>query len=84
MKEHWEPRSVQTEKGTVQLRGLPPLREQQSLNGLWEEGGQVPVYAGSAIPACTYRRNLTLPESWAGKVIRLAFLGVNDICDVYV
>jgi len=63
---------------------IPPLREQFSLNGRWEQGGTVPDYVGSKFDQRTYQRQVRLPRFWAGKITKLEFEAVNFIADVYV
>ncbi len=96
----------------------PPLREQVSLNGIWDftpENGkkttiQVPEYWDAApgfikkvkreferdgetivreveIPSTSigiYEREIKIPETWAGKVIKIEFEGINHIAEVFV
>jgi hypothetical protein len=96
----------------------PPLREQESLNGIWEfipENGekttiQVPEYWDAApgfikkvkreferdgqtivreveVPSTSigiYEREIKIPETWTGKVIKIEFEGINHIAEVYV
>jgi hypothetical protein len=65
----------------------PPLRDQVSLNGEWEQGGLVPDYGGRIVKgssAYTYQRQVAVPATWQGKVIKLEFEAVNFSADVYI
>lgn len=63
----------------------PPLREQISLNGTWDEGGTVPEYMGVAgLDQRTYCRLVTVPAGWTNKHIKLEFGAINFIGEIYV
>ncbi|HYG76519.1 MAG TPA: Ig-like domain-containing protein [Planctomycetota bacterium] len=64
----------------------PALREQISLNGTWTQGGNVPHYASQdiAFDFRTYERQVTVPSTWTGKVLKLEFGAVNWYCDVFI
>ena len=64
--------------------GRSLLRDQVSLNGTWEIGGEIPQYGGTKIDTAAYQRTVDVPASWQGKIIRLEFEMVNYIADVYV
>lgn len=78
------------------IGAAPELREQVSLNGTWEftPAGKdkttipVPEYwdarPGFKTSQALYERQVTVPESFAGKRIRLEFEGVNQIAQVSV
>jgi len=70
--------------GPQAFGAVPDLRQQVSLNGDWPEGGAVPNYGGDRFDENTYRRDVEVPASWAGKQIRLEFRQVNYVADVYV
>jgi hypothetical protein len=64
---------------------VPERRTQISLNGTWDTGGAVPDYDGIRnFKSETYERKVTVPASWAGKVIKLEFGAVNFIAQVSV
>lgn len=63
---------------------VPPLREQISLNGAWEQGGQVPDYEGHAFEQRTFGRRVQVPASWQGKRVVLHFGAVNYVAQVFV
>jgi hypothetical protein len=62
----------------------PPLRQEISLNGVWTQGGKVPLYEGESFTSKTYVRSVSIPSAWAGKTVRLEFKAVNYIADIYV
>lgn len=63
----------------------PPLRDELLLNGVWDEGQQVPQYDGILdFDEATFQRQVDVPASWAGKIIKLEFVAVNFIADVYI
>jgi len=97
----------------------PPLREEESLNGIWSfttEAGEkstipVPEFWDAApgftkkvnreytndrgektvrevlLPSTTigiYEREVTIPEAWKNKIIKIEFEGVNHIAEVYL
>jgi beta-galactosidase/beta-glucuronidase len=62
----------------------PPLREQRSLNGTWEQGGAVPAYGGEAVPKKDYERRVTIPAEWQGERVRVEFQGVNHVAEVSI
>jgi hypothetical protein len=66
------------------LAGPPPLREQVSLNGEWDQGGRVPIYEGQPIDVKTYQREVLVPAAWTGKIIKIHFENVAFIADVFV
>ncbi len=66
------------------LVGVPPLREQVSLNGTWDKGGQVPNYIGENIASREYERRVSIPASWGGKRFALEFGAVNHIAQISV
>ncbi len=68
----------------ILLAAPPPLREQVSLNGVWDQGGKVPVYEGSVLDRQTYQRHVRVPASWTGRIIQLEFEGVNFVADIFV
>lgn len=84
MAQHWQERTVQTNFGDVKLKGAPQLREQISLNGEWDEGGTVPVYGGESVERKVYGRWVDIADDWKNRIIKLGFLGVNTICDIYI
>lgn len=55
-----------------------------SLNGAWEKGGEVPLYAGNRENFQVYERKVKVPADWTDKLIRVDFEAVNYIADVYV
>ncbi len=75
----------------------PQLRDEVVLNGMWSfspEGQNetiipVPEY-WDALPGFTttnrafYERSVSVPAEWNGKIVRLEFMGVNQLCEVYV
>ncbi|HYG73666.1 MAG TPA: Ig-like domain-containing protein [Planctomycetota bacterium] len=63
----------------------PQLREEVSLNGAWAVGGTIPEYHGINLTGQkTYERQVTVPSSWSGRIIKIEFLAVNHKADVYV
>lgn len=74
----------------------PPLRSEVLLDGTWDfiPLGQprstiaVPEFwdaaPGFVTARARYERRVTVPASWAGKRIRVEFLGVNHVANVYV
>ena len=70
--------------GTQAFAAVPELRDQVSLNGEWLEGGTVPDYTGERFDERTYKRVVEVPDTWAGRRIRLEFRQVNYVADVYV
>ena len=70
--------------GALAFAAVPELRDQVSLNGDWPEGGTVPDYTGETFDERTYRRDVKVPASWAGKQVRLEFRQVNYVADVHV
>lgn len=70
---------------SLSLATAPPLREQISLNGLWDGGVAVPQYAGIAqFDQQVFSRTVTIPAAWRGQRIRIEFGAVNFIADVFV
>jgi hypothetical protein len=80
----------------VSMASPPPLRDEVLLNGTWSftpSGGTptsitVPGYWNDSgftgTKQATYTRNVTVPSTWAGKIIKLEFEGVLHVADVYV
>jgi len=78
------------------LAAPPDLRDQVSLNGTWSftpnNGSKtsipVPEYwdanPGFTSDRALYERAVSVPSTWAGKVIKLEFEGINHIANVYV
>ncbi|MBD3293580.1 MAG: hypothetical protein GF393_11705, partial [Armatimonadia bacterium] len=62
----------------------PPLREQISLNGTWDNGEQVPRYDWQSFDERTYSRTVDVPAAWSNRVVRLEFEAVNFSCELFV
>lgn len=84
---------VLTESGLS--AAAPALRDEVNLNGTWNAEWKtngvsvsgpvvIPEYQGVSLGSRTYTRSVTVPSSWAGKIIKLDFLGVVHVADVYV
>ncbi len=62
----------------------PPLREQVSLNGAWDNDHVVPRYDWQSFDERSYSRTVEVPASWKDRVVRLEFDGVNFSCEIFV
>lgn len=69
----------------VSFATVPPLRQQISLNGTWDNGLVVPQYFGiEKFNQQSFQRTVNVPASWKGKVIKIEFGAVNFIADVFI
>jgi hypothetical protein len=63
----------------------PALRDEVSLNGTWDQGGAVPQYQGVVdFDQQTFQRQVSVPATWSGKIIKIEFGAVNFIADVFL
>ncbi len=63
----------------------PPLRQQVSLNGQWDQGGTVPVYEGiRKFDQARYERKVEVPSGWQDRIVRVEFENVAFIADVFI
>ena len=73
-----------TRPGRGILYAVPPLREEISLDGVWQKGGVVPRYHGDQFERRTFERQVDVPAAWTRKNILIGFRQVNYSAKVCV